>query len=423
MLNFLKKIFQNGGQEGKKILKIRLHELNEWLNEKSKPVMEEMDGRVKGILMKIDEEAQRTRVNLELLEYAKLQNENIPYRAKQYMDGNRKAYVRAVSSFLGHLEINNRDYFYLVDFCKFFDDIILKLNKGTLRSYTILQEFFANETGKIAQNLKDFDGLFSALKSELNNKDVLAVNKAIEKIKMLDSRSKQKINLSIDVKNMEAELSIANTEKMAVMGGIEEFKSGPGYLDFQKLSEEKKIKTSAFYAGEDQILQSFSVMERALRKYSHVAFEHEEIVLEYLNNPIETLAGDKNLAILDILKNMEKLMNEDKIKIDGRKKEKSIEEIRRLDKDYIGNFLARYNSFKSELEDIENRIIGSNYIERLKKFNKQLEGINLRIERQGREFNLLKTELDKAENSVQTLTSEIEGSISKLFNEAVKIEI
>ena len=131
MLNFLKKIFQNGVQEEKKILKIRLHELNEWLNEKSKPVREEMDGQVKGILMKIDEEAQRTRVNLELLEYAKLQNENIPYRAKQYMDGNRKAYVRAVSSFLGHLEINNRDYFYLVDFCKFFDDIILKLNKGT----------------------------------------------------------------------------------------------------------------------------------------------------------------------------------------------------------------------------------------------------------------------------------------------------
>src|SRR3989338_1120374 len=119
--------------------------------------------------MRIDEETQKARMNVEVLESARLQNPNIPFKAKQYMEGNRKAYARAISSFIGHMEINNRDYFYLLDFCRQFDGLINDLNKGTLRSYSILQEFFANETGKIAQNLKNFDTLFNELSSTLND--------------------------------------------------------------------------------------------------------------------------------------------------------------------------------------------------------------------------------------------------------------
>src|SRR3989338_2811741 len=191
MLDFLKKIFQNGEQETKKAIEIRLPILEEWLKEKSRPLMEDARIRIEEFLMKLNEELQRTRFNVEVLENAKLQNPNIPFKAKQYMEGNRKAYVRVVNSFLGHMEINNKDYFYLVDFCKLFDELINDLNKGTFRSYTILQEFFANETSRIAHNLKNFDGLFKELKSALNDKEMVAVNKAMEKIQSLVSRSEE----------------------------------------------------------------------------------------------------------------------------------------------------------------------------------------------------------------------------------------
>ena len=135
----LKKIFQTEETEAKKITEINLQNLEEWLNQKSKPLMEEVQQQIEEILMKINEELQRTRFNIEVLENAKLQNPNIPFKAKQYMEGNRKAYIRSVNSFLGHLEINNRDYFYLIDFCKLFDELIGELNKGTLRSYMILK--------------------------------------------------------------------------------------------------------------------------------------------------------------------------------------------------------------------------------------------------------------------------------------------
>src|SRR3989338_2388022 len=197
MLEFLKKIFKNEEQEVKKVIEINLQNLEEWLNEKAKPLMEEIRQQIDEILMKINEELQRARINVEILENAKLQNPNIPFKAKQYMEGNRKAYIRAINSFLGNMEINNRNYFYLLDFSKRFGELINDLNKGTLRSYTILQEFFANETSKIAQNIKNFDILFKELKSALNNESLVAVNAARDKIQNLKTRIKQKINLDV----------------------------------------------------------------------------------------------------------------------------------------------------------------------------------------------------------------------------------
>ena len=219
----IKKIFKNEEQEEKRAIEININSLEEWLDEKSKPLMEDVTHKTDEILMRVNEELQRARFNVEALENAKLQNPNIPFKAKQYMEGNRKAYARSLNSFLGHMEINNKDYFYLLDFCKTFDELINDLNKGTFRSYTILREFFANETNKIANNLRNFDKLFKEMRSALNNEAMVAINNTMEKIQSLKTKIKQKINLDVDFKGMEAELKLANDEKDSIMTEIEKF--------------------------------------------------------------------------------------------------------------------------------------------------------------------------------------------------------
>ena len=423
MLEFLKKIFQNEEQQSRSLAEVKLHNLEEWLNEKSKPLLEEVRLRIKEILYKVNEELQRTRFNVEVLENAKLQNPNIPFKAKQYMEGNRKAYIRSVSSFLGHMEINNKDYFYLIDFCKLFDELIYDLNKGTLRSYTILQEFFANETSKIANNLKNFDILFKELKSVLNDEKMVAVNITIEKIQNLKAKIKQKINMDVDFKSIEAELKLANNEKESTMADIEKFNKSEEHNSFLRLNEEKKAKQNAFYNDENMILQSFSVLERPLRKYSHVAFEHEELVLDYLNNPISTLTDDKNFAIINILKNLEKMLNENRLQVDDKKKEKSLEEIKKLNKKFIDQFLKKYFSFKSEFEEIENKIKVSGVTDKFKNFNKKLEGINVKIEKDTVEFERLKNDVTKLTNSIKELTGDIENSVKNVFGEEIHIMV
>src|SRR3989338_4361355 len=425
MIHFrhLKKIFKNEEQEVKKVKEIILQNMEEWLNEKSKPLMEEVWQQTEEVLMKVNEEIQRARINVEILENAKLQNPNIPFKAKQYMEGNRKAYIRAVNSFLGHMEINNKEYFYLLDFCKQFDELISDLNKGTFRSYTILQEFFANETNKIAHNLKNFDNLFKGLKSALNDDNMVAVNRAREKIQSLIAKTKKKINIDVDLKNAEADLKLANEEKDSVMAEIEKFNKSDEHSSFLKLNEERKWKATAFYNDENQILQSFSVLERALRKYSHIAFEHEEIVLDYLKHPIETLANDKNFIILDILKNLEGMLQENKLQIDDKKKEKSTEEVKKFTREFLEQFLKKYFSFNAEMEETDRKIRLSGVPEKFRSFNKRLENVNLRIEKNNEEAEKLKNDVIKMENSIANLKDDVENSVNDIFDEEVKVVI
>ena len=421
MLEFLKKIFKNEEQEQKQAHEISLHNAKEWLGEKAKPLSEEIRQNTESILMKVDEEAQKTRFNLEVLENAKLQNPNIPFRAKQYMEGNRKAYIKSVNSFLGHMEINNKDYFYLLEFCKKFDDLLDELNKGTIRSYMILQEFFANETGKIAMNLKNFDSLFRQLKSVLKDEKMVAVNGMKERAAELESKTKQRINIDIDLKNAEASVKIAGSEKDSIMESIAKFSQSEEHNNFIRLKEERKSKEKAFYEKQDIVLQSFAVLDRPLRKYSHIAFEHEEIVLDYLKDPIGALADDKEMKLASILANLEKMLQENKIQIDDRKKEKTIEEIKKLSREFITDFVKNHNSFRSEIEELDNKIKATGVNEKMKEFNRKLEETNLRIEKNSVEYGKLKEDLARIDNSIAKLKNDIEGSARNAFGEEIRI--
>ena len=72
MIHFrhLKKIFKNEEQEVKKVKEIILQNMEEWLNEKSKPLMEEVWQQTEEVLMKVNEEIQMARINVEILENA-----------------------------------------------------------------------------------------------------------------------------------------------------------------------------------------------------------------------------------------------------------------------------------------------------------------------------------------------------------------
>ncbi|MEK6946388.1 MAG: hypothetical protein AABX32_02170 [Nanoarchaeota archaeon] len=423
MLEFVKKIFRNEEPETKQVTGIELQNLEEWVKEKAKPTTEEIKIRTDEILMKIDEELQRTRFNIEVLENAKLQNPNIPFKAKQYMEGNRKSYAKSVNSFLGNMEINNKDYFYLITFCKEFELMLNDLHSGTLRSYTILQEFFANETNKIAQNIKNFDNFFKELNSVLKDGRMVAIDNAIEKIRGLKTKAKQKINIDVELKDAEASVMLAKNEKDSLMAEIMNFDRGEEHNEFLKLNEERKEKTKSFYEDENRIIQSFSVLERPLRKYSHVAFEHEEIVLDYLKDPISTLTSDKGMKILEILKNLENLLNENKVQIDDRKKEKALEETKKLNKEFIEQFMKKYFSFKAEIEGIDSRIKSSGVAEKLKIYNNKLEDVNIRIDKNSEEYTKLKNDFEKLNDSILSFKNDVENSVKSLFGEEVKVVI
>jgi hypothetical protein len=321
------------------------------------------------------------------------------------------------------MEVNNRDYHYLVEFCNEFEKMIEELNTGTLRSYTILQEFFANESGKIAKNLRNFDMLFKELKMELGSERLVSANSAIEKAKDLEAKTKQKLNMSLEIKDTEASLQVVEREKNSILKEIGDFSKSQEHENFLKLTEERKSKTSSFFNDEDQLTQYFSVIERPLRKYSHTAFEHEELVLGYLKDPVGALSNDKDLKIADALASLKSMISEGKLQFDERKKEKAVEAIEKMDKIFLKNFAEKCYSFKSEMKDIDNKIIASGVAEKFRSLNKQLENANLRMESISAELGRAKIDHEKASAAVDLMKKEIESSVNSMFKLEISIEL
>lgn len=140
-----------------------------------------------------------------------------------------------------------------------------------------------------------------------------------------------------------------------------------------------------------------------------------------MNDPIEALANDKSLVILEVLQGLGKLLLENQLKIDDKKKEKSLEEIRKLSREFLEQLVKRYFSFKSEMEEIEGKIKSTKVPEKFRDFNRQLEDVNLRIEKNNDEFEKLKNDYEKLAGSIESLKNEIEKNLRDIFNEEVKV--
>ena len=64
------------------------------------------------------------------------------------------------------------------------------------------------------------------------------------------------------------------------------------YKNLIKSKEEKQKIVNELDDHKEIIIHSFSILERALRKYSKIAVDDEKLVLAYLEKPIITLRKD-----------------------------------------------------------------------------------------------------------------------------------
>ena len=193
MLKFLKSIFTK--KEIKKE-EIALNELENWFNQESKIIFNDLDEKIGEIKSKINQEIKKCIENLEILENTELKNPNIPIRAKQAMEGNREAYIKRINIFLNNSYLNKTNYDEIIDFCNNFSNELNIVAKSTLKSYQILKEFLANESSNVAMNIKNLDNNIKELKNLIINSDL----KDIEKIKSGIFDIKPKLNKKNNLK-------------------------------------------------------------------------------------------------------------------------------------------------------------------------------------------------------------------------------
>ena len=415
MLNFLKNLFAKREIQQENV---GVNELENWFNEKASSALKELNDKINLIKSRIEGEIKKTRENLDILENAELHNPNITMREKQFMEGNREAYIRRAGLLLEKIKLD-KDINSLAEFCDNFDNELDSFGKSTVRSYHILKEFFDHEASAIAQNIRILNEQMREAKKAIKEAEIEKTGEIRALISNLKNKISLKHELGKEMENKEKEKEDLIALKNRTEKELAEFKKSNSYSKFKKLEGEKDSIIARIGGHKNSLLHSFSVLERALKKYQKISFQDEKLVQNYLEMPIATLVNDKELRIAEVLAGIEKNILSSSIELKDKKRDKSLAEIKKLDRKFFEDFLKIYDGLKEELAAKEKEIKEEGIEGRHMQSKEKLEDISFKIDKVNSNINNLKAETGKI--NIEQLKSNLESNIKGMFKIEIKI--
>ena len=416
MLRFLKNIFAKKEAEREEVA---LDKLEGWFEGNTKDIFNRLDEKIGHTKSKIKDEIKECAENLEILKNAELKNPNIPIRAKQAMEGNREAYIKRIEIFLDNINLNKTDYVELMDFCRNFSEELDLLARSTLKSYHILQQFLANESSAIALNIKNLDNFVKEIKNSIADSSLENIEGIKNEILDLKNNIKRKNDLKEELDNKLKDIVELKKSKESLEEEIANFKKSGDFVNFLELQEKRELIKKEIESHNDNFLHSFSVLEKAFKKFSRIAFEDKKTVEDYASFPLKALMKDNELKIIRILDRLEKNLHDGKLDLDEKKGQKSLDEIKKLDKDFFMGFLKIHNELKEKLNKI-NKEIWDNETEKNEiELNDRFNSANLKIERLEGNISGLKQEFEKID--VQELKNGIQEKINNALSKKIII--
>ena len=420
MMEFLKRIFQKEEPQPR-IEEISFSELDKWIRSNSGFIVEQAKQDARKLIVELNVKINRLHWAAESLKNAGLQNPDIPIKAKQMMEGSREHYVNAVLKWAESIKYDgNPEFKDLRKFISSFNGSLDELSKSTAKSFAILQEFFANESGKVAMTIKEINDLAKSLNSKINSQRMLDLERIKGAISELKERLRQKEALERESGEINAGLGDLRKKKEELMKEVDNFKQSESFINYKKIKEEREALLKEVNSWEEVRTQSFSAIERALRKYSHIAFEHEQIILNYIASPLDTLVSDKKFMILDILEKTKENIERGVLKLEQAKKDRIMEEIGKMSKEFFMQLLEEYSKAMKRIKEIDKQIKELNLSNTMNDYNSKLNNMDFSIKNLEKSHAKLREAVEKL--NIASLALNLEGLIKGTFNE-IKIRV
>lgn len=412
MFSFLKKLVKK--QDGSAVTEdVPVEQLEPWLASKIASQRAEAQPHFDATIPLLREQLGAIASGVAALQNAALMNPNIPERAKQVMEGNREAFIRGIEQFAHNVKLPTT----LDDVPAFHQSFRESLQATLLslnRPFQVLQEFFAHEAKEILNKVHELEQHVLSLGRHQASLDGLhALGRAIDTLVVAKLRKQQageKLKLAIsDKTHCEREIIQAQSR-------ISALESGPEHQLLMDLKRNISQNTEAMKQLRATMTEHFSALEPALKKYEHVTLHNQQLIRDYLANPIETLARDRGFVILQVIRSMRKEIEADKIDLKDRKKEKVLETMNVFAPELLSSFLKNYGALKQKQDQLIADADKLPILHQLAQQRKELQ------QHQERKFTLEQQHRDAEQSIGATLEPEI-ASVTALAQERLGIAL
>lgn len=263
----------------------------------------------------------------------------------------------------------------------------------------------------ILNKLKEMNDLFDSKKDiflfEKVKQDISDIKKNNEEIKLKNSET-----TSIKKEIEELEDKILDQEKR-----ILELVESDASKDLKKLKEKQSDLLNEKQSLKVELMSMISTVDRPLQRFLSLTQsgrwkidnQKKELLKNFLTNPIVALRSDiSGEKIKEILKEVIDAINDEKIELKEKEKEKKLDALQELIAfDYFGKIFWKVNEIQKEISEIDSQINQSK--------------ITNDINNKEKEINELKKSVDKKNEELKNIYTQIKNLNDKIINEKNRI--
>lgn len=360
MFNWLRRIARKEPAAAREE-RVAVEELEKWFSIKVNAKFNDIKEEIQSYYNRIAEIKDDAIENMEKLQRAELMNRNIPEKALQIMEGNKLSYIEKTNSFLGKIAVP-KDIILktTVDFCSSVESLLAELAKSNIRSYAIMQEFFANESKAIAMNIKSIEQQIALIKELMNRKNG-ELTKA-EQTKELIEEFIHLINLSKkmrnDIRMYEGQLRFVEEKNIEFDKRIEKLRQSNDYGILNRKKEDIEKLNKDIEGIKAKVSELFSPVKKAMKKYEHICFEDKDVLVSYNKDDFEALQNDNGFRIIKVLQGMKKALEKNELEIKDKQKQKMVSAIDSINEEALNKFVELIKNAKQGLKQLNDELSG-----------------------------------------------------------------
>lgn len=268
---------------------------------------------------------------LDELEKAGLRNENIPMKAKQMMEGHRKAYIHRLKRYLDEIEVPD-DYSQIGFYAANFSESLTKLSEETQKNFLVLKEFLEEPLARVVKGVKGIEDELVKLQSDIEKEGIELIKDAKIRLKQYHDDLRKKAMLEEEKISQAKELDSLKERKAKMEAKLEELHHTNEYEEFKGLLENKKANEERLKQIEHELKVMFAELNRPLRKFKHSSLQ-ERLIDKYLLDPFGALEDDASLVIMEVLAKMKQELEH--LELSDSQFEKAQELIAKLSREFF----------------------------------------------------------------------------------------
>ena len=400
-MKWLKKLFKK-----RETKKISLNDLEYELNQKEIDQKKEIED----IIDRIQDIKEELIIKLDELKEAKIEEKNQQIISR--VESNRDSYIHQTKMMLRTIEKPEKEIKEIEKFIEQTTNEIKEFVKRSSKSFQITKYLIGKELEEATRKIKEITEQLELLEDK--NKELEKINELTTKISGIAEKTDKEKLLKIEILDIEKEKEELEQEKEGKKQDIYETEEGEEYKLYLQVKENIKLSEQDLDELRSKLINLFSPIQKALRKYAKMTIENR-VVEEYEQNPYFALLEDEHLKILDILEEINKNMN--KLNIDEDKMNKIKEAIENITKEKLEKIKFENIEIKENIKQNKERINEMIILDNLSKKMKEKEILEINLKQKE---DLLK---DKKELLEKIDLKEEKKDIEETYRENMKEKI